>query len=112
QFLAGDPRKASLLLNSVATKRESLYIGFISEDPTATKYSEPKLTKEEFEKMKDSKAVEKFLNENPAILSEGDAQRDQKPEQPEVETEKLKPTHVLKTLPGKMAFDQQVLKVK
>lgn len=112
QFLANDPKKANLLLNSVATKRESLYIGFVAEDPTAGKYSEPKLTAEEFEKMKSAVAVQRFMDENKELLA-GDKPKDEpKPENKEPQKEKLKATHILKTLPGKMAFDIEVLEVK
>ncbi|MGG5905635.1 hypothetical protein, partial [Sphingobacterium daejeonense] len=41
--MANDHKKANLLLNSVATKRESLYIGFVAEDPTAGKNLVPKM---------------------------------------------------------------------
>jgi azurin len=112
QFLANDPKKANLLLNSVATKRESLYIGFVAEDPTAGKYSEPKLTAEEFEKMKSAVAVQRFMDENKELLADDKPKDEPKPENKEPQKEKLKATHILKTLPGKMAFDIEVLEVK
>jgi len=112
QYLANDPKKANLLLGSVATKRESLYIGFVAEDPTVAKYSEPKLTVEEFDQMKSSVAVKKFLDEHKDLLAGDKPKEEAKPKSPDPEKDKLKATHVLKTLPGKMAFDLEVLNVK
>lgn len=111
QYLASDEKKANLLLGSVATKRESLYIGFVAEDPTSAKYSEPQLTTEEFEQMSESVAVQKFLVQHKDLLSKGE-QTTSQPEKPTEQKDTDNATHKLKTLPGKMAFDLETLTVK
>ncbi|WP_156307486.1 PVC-type heme-binding CxxCH protein [Sphingobacterium endophyticum] len=111
KYLEHEPERADRLLGSVATKRESLYIGFVAEDPTVAKYSEPKLSASEYEQMKGSFAVQKFMKENKEILM--DENTAQKPDS-ESQTSKskgLKPTHIIKTLPGKMAFDLEAFEV-
>ena len=110
-YLANDDKKANLLLGSVATKRESLYIGFVAEDPSVAKYSEPQLTKDEFEKMGESLAVQKFLAQHKEVLSEVN-EKEPQIEKSTVEKDTGNATHRLKTLPGKMAFDLEILTVK
>lgn len=112
QYLANAPQKANRLLGSVATKRESLYIGFVAEDPTSSKYSEPQLSEEEFEQMKESLAVQQFLKANKEVLHVHSGNPEQKNEKTESVEETVNATHQLKALPGKMTFDKEVLKVR
>lgn len=110
-FLANEPKKAELLLNSVATKRESIYIGFVAEDPTAAKYSEPKLSKEEFNQMKGAAAVSRYLEQHKELLEEPQANPEPKQEAVNEKEASSKATHIIKTLPGKMAYDKEILEV-
>ncbi|MGH2622139.1 MAG: DUF7133 domain-containing protein, partial [Sphingobacterium sp.] len=110
-YLANDDKKANLLLGSVFTKRESLYIGFIAEDPTASKYSEPALSSEELNQMKANIAVQKFLAHHKEIGKEVETEEPQA-DKPTSLPESSDVTHIIKTLPGKMAFDLTELPVK
>ncbi|WFB63556.1 HEAT repeat domain-containing protein [Sphingobacterium sp. WM] len=111
KFLANEPKKAELLLNSVATKRESIYIGFVAEDPTAAKYSEPKLSIEEFNQMKGSAAVNRYLEQHKELLEEPQSNPEPKQEPAKEKEASSKATHIIKTLPGKMAYDKEILEV-
>src|SRR5690606_14812949 len=110
-YLANEDKKANLLLGSVATKREALYIGFIAEDPTASKYSEPALSSDEFNMMKANIAVQKFLAQHKEMGKEVESEKAQA-EKPTPLPESSDVTHIIKTLPGKMAFDLAELPVK
>ena len=111
RYLADNDEKANLLLGSVAHKRESLYIGFVAEDPASAKYSEPQLSEEEFEQMKESVAVQRFLEQHQDLLTAEGGKTEPEPERTEPDKEALKATHQLKSLPGKMVFDKEILRV-
>ena len=105
KFLENDPKKANLLLGTVAFKKEPNVIFFVADEPGYQKYTEPVLSAEEYAEMKNAIAVKKFIEENKDKLDPNaiNAAND---------NPKNENTIIIKTLPGKMKYDLEKLEAK
>lgn len=112
QFLADDPEKAYALLRPLASAQELQVPGFITDDPGHGKYGVDPLSPADFEQLAGVVAVERFRENHRDILEPladgtGEAGAGGGTEGKELGEVVLH----LKALPGKMAFDQDVLTV-
>ncbi len=69
-FLADEPKKAALLLSSLANEKDLKVPGYITDDPQWPKYGWKVLTDQDYDELKGSPAVEQFRKELIASGSE------------------------------------------
>lgn len=107
QFLADEPEKAYALLRPLASAQELKVPGFITDDPGHGKYGVDPLSPADFEQLSGVIAVERFRENHRDILEPKPATGQAAAGKPEQELGEV--VLHLKALPGKMAFDQEVL---
>lgn len=107
QFLADEPEKASALLRPLASARELQVPGFITDDPAHGKYGVDPLSEADFGQLRGVVAVELFRRNHADILEPQDAEGQRPGETPDRQLGEV--VLHLKALPGKMAFDREVL---
>lgn len=109
RFLADEPEKAYALLRPLASAKELQVPGFITDDPGHGKYGVDPLSAGDFEQLEGAVAVERFRDNNRDVLEPQSAVDQAAAKKPEQELGEV--VLHLKALPGKMAFDQEVLTV-
>ncbi len=108
-FLADDPDKAYALLRPLASAQELQVPGFITDDPGHGKYGVDPLSQADFEQLAGVVAVERFRENHRDILEPDVAPGSSAAGKPATELGEV--VLHLKALPGKMAFDLELLTV-
>lgn len=108
-FLADEPKKADALLRPLASAAELQVPGFITDDPDFAQYGVAPLSDADFEALSGVVAVEQFRERHRELLNPQSEKQES--------TKSLPPKDMgeivihLTALPGKMAFDKEILTV-
>ncbi|RQP18822.1 MAG: azurin [Parapedobacter sp.] len=108
-FLANEPKKADALLRPLASAAELQVPGFIMDDPDYAQYGVAPLSAADFEALSGVAAVEQFRERHRELLN---PQTEKRETSPDLQPKDLGEIVVhLSALPGKMAFDKEILTV-
>lgn len=108
-FLADAPEKADALLRPLASAAELQVPGFITDDPKHAQYGVAPLSAADFEALAGVTAVEQFRERHRELLNPQTDKQEATPDLPRKDMGEVI-VHVT-ALPGKMAFDKEVLTV-
>lgn len=108
-FLANEPKKADAILRPLASAAELQVPGFITDDPDHGQYGVAPLSAADFEALSGVAAVEQFRERHRELLNPQTGKQETTPASPPKDMGEMV-VH-LTALPGKMAFDKEILTV-